>query len=307
MIEDFVAGDPMNEKIKWVKLTRHEISQLLKKAGYDVSRNIVRKLLKKNNFVKRKIQRKTSTGTFKDRDEQFKEISLIKNEFMKSENPVLSVDTKKKEYIGNLHRDGEVYCTQAIQSYDHDFKHLSEGKIVPHGIYDIKRNEGFINIGVNNETAFSITDSVKKWWNRKGKNNYPNAKEILMFFDAGGANSYRHNIFKHALQELSNKIQLPVRICHYPPYASKWNPIEHRVFPHVTRAMQGVKLESVEDAKNLIKKTTTKTGLKVVVDVTKKIYRKGLKVGMDVVEKINIEGHGRLDRLNYTISPTGKC
>lgn len=293
----------MDEKIKWIKLTRHQISMAMKKFGINVSRNIIRKLLKKHNFVKRKIQRKKATGQFKDRDQQFKNIEKIKEFFMSSNNPIISVDTKKKEKLGDLYRAGEVYCTQAIKSYDHDYPYLATGTIVPHGIYDIKRNEALINIGIDHETARSVCDSILLWWNKSGKINYTQANEILAFCDSGGANSYRHNIFKVELQNLTNAIGLPIRICHYPPYASKWNPIEHRVFPHVTRAMEGVKLESVEDAKNLIKKTETKTGLKVLVNTTKKIYKIGIKAAKEAIAKINIKTHGELAQLNYTISP----
>jgi len=293
----------MNEKIKWIKLTRYQISIEMKKLGINVSRNIIRKLLKKHKFVKRKIQKKTATGQFKDRDKQFKNIEKLKKVFMKSDNPILSVDTKKKEKLGNLSREGEVYCTQAIESYDHDYPYLATGTIVPHGIYDMKRNEALINIGLEHETARSICDSIKTWWNRTGKIKYPKAVEILIFCDAGGGNSYRHNIFKVELQNLTNAINLPIRICHYPPYASKWNPIEHKVFPHVTRAMEGVKLESIDDAKKLIAKTETKTGLKVLVNITKKIYKTGIKVAKEALDKLNITNHGELWQLNYTIAP----
>jgi len=222
---------------------------------------------------------------------------------MKSDNPILSIDTKKKEKLGNLYRDGQVYCTQAIETYDHDYPHLAKGIIVPHGIYDMKRNEALISIGLENETAEFICDSIKKWWNKLGKKYYPNASEILIFCDAGGANSYRHNVFKVALQNLATALNLTLRICHYPPYTSKWNPIEHRVFPHVSRAMEGVKLESVKDAKKLIENTETKTGLNVVVHTINKIYKTGIKVAKEVLDKINITKHGELGQLNYTIAP----
>jgi len=291
----------MNEKIKWTQLTRHQISVEMKKNGVLVSRNIVRKLLKKHAFVKRKMQKKKSTGDFQDRNKQFENINALKADFMDSDNPTLSIDTKKKEKLGNLHRQGEVYCTHVLESYDH--AHLSTGTIVPHGIYDMKRNEALITIGVSNETAKFICDSIKQWWNRMGKKHYPMANEFLIYCDAGGANSYRHHVFKFALQALSNAIYLPIRICHYPPYASKWNPIEHKVFPHVTRAMSGLKLESIEDVKNLIKVTKTKTGLKVLVNTSKKIYRTGIKITKEAISKINITTHETLKQLNYTISP----
>ena len=303
VIAEHIAGDPMDEKVKWVKLTRHQISTEMKKFGVRVSRNIVKKLLKKHKFVKRKIQRKQATGQFKDREAQFNNIKKVKQNFMKSKNPILSIDTKKKEKLGNLHRNGEVYCTQAIESYDHDYPYLAEGNIVPHGVYDVKRNEALINIGMDHETANSVCDSMLVWWNKIGKTHYAKATEILAFCDSGGANSYWHNIFKIELQNLTNKIGLPIRICHYPPYSSKWNPIEHRVFPHVTRSMSGVKLATINDAKKLIAKTETKTGLKVLVNTTKKIYRTGIKAAKEAIAEINIKTHGKLSRLNYTITP----
>lgn len=308
VVSAHTAGDPMNEKIKWTKLTRQQIGTEMKKRGVPVSRNIVGKLLKAHGFVKRKIQRKKATGEFQHRDKQFKAIEKTKSVFMLSNNPILSIDTKKKEKLGNLHRNGKVYCTQTLESFDHDYTQLSTGTIVPHGIYDIKRNEALITIGVSNETASFICDSVKGWWTKVGKKHYPTATEFLIYCDAGGANSYRHHVFKFALQKLANEINIPIRICHYPPYTSKWNPIEHKVFPHVTRAMEGVKLESLDDAKRLIKNTRTKAGLKVLVNTIRKIYQTGVRVTKEIMRQINIKTHGTLSQLNYTISPaTLKC
>lgn len=308
IIEPHVAGDPMNEKIKWVKLSRAEIREGMKKRGISINRNAIKKLLKKNGFVKRKIQRKKSTGEFKDRNKQFNNIEKLKTKFFHSKNPILSIDTKKKEKIGNLHRNGQVYCTQAIESYDHDYAHLSEMTVIPHGVYDMKRNEAFMNIGTGKETAEFVCDSVKKWWEHQGKSHYPDAKEILLLCDAGGANCYRHHVFKLALQNLANSIGLPIRISHYPPYSSKWNPIEHKVFPHVSRAMEGVKLESIESVKELIKKAKTKAGLKVFAQITRKVYKKKIFPIKSAIKKINIIKHGSLSQLNYTILPAvSKC
>lgn len=293
----------MNKNIRWIKLSRAEISKAMKKLGVLVSRNVVRRLLKKHQFVKRKIQRKKATGESKDREEQFNIISSKKKTFMRSSNPVISIDTKKKELLGNLHRDGSVYTTQVIESYDHDYGHLSQGKIVPHGIYDLKENKAHITIGLNNETAEFICYSIKNWWKTKGINSYPGAKKILILCDAGGANSYRHNIFKVELQKLSDAIGISLVISHYPPYTSKWNPIEHRVFPHVTRAMEGVVINSVNEAKDLIKKTKTEKGLEVTSSVVKKTFVKGKKAAKDFMNNIKIKFDSSVEYLNYTISP----
>lgn len=304
VIDAHIAGDPMNEKIRWLKLTRAEVSEKMREYGIKVSRNIVRKLMNKHKLVKRKMQRKKAIGQSADREEQFSNIIAEKEKFMQSDNPIISIDTKKKEQVGgNLHRNGSVYCTQAVETSDHDYPYLADLKIAPHGIYDMKKNKAYINIGTSHETAEFICDSLKKWWQNHGKHDYPKANEILIFCDSGGANSYRHNIFKVELQALVNEINIPVKIVHYPPYTSKWNPIEHRVFPHVTRAIEGVPLNTVYEAKNKIASTKTKTGLMVVTAVIEKTYKKGKEVAKDFMDRLKIKFGDSLPRLNYTIYP----
>lgn len=304
VIAEYIAGDPMNDKIRWVKLTRSEISDKMKELGIKVSRNIVKKLLKKHKFVKRKMQRKRSTGKSADREKQFNNIIAAKDQFMNSDNPILSIDTKKKEQIGgNLYRDGQVYCTQAIEVSDHDYSHLANLKIAPHGIYDIKQNKAHINIGISSETAEFVCDSLKNWWLNHGKEAYQAANEILIFCDAGGANSYRHHVFKVELQRLANEINMPVKVVHYPPYTSKWNPIEHRVFPHITRALNGVPLNTITEAKSRIESAKTKTGLTVTANVIQKTYETGKKIAKDFMQNIKIKFGESVPKLNYTISP----
>jgi len=304
VIAEHIAGDPMDPNIRWVKLTRSEISDQIKQLGISVSRNIVKKLMKKHGFVKRKMQRKRSTRKSIDRDQQFKNIIAEKEKFMSSDNPIISIDTKKKELVGgNLHRDGSVYCTQAIEASDHDYSHLADLKIAPHGIYDIKQNKAHINIGTSAETAGFVCDSLQNWWLTIGKNAYPKAQEILIFCDAGGANSYRHNIFKYEAQKLVNTINIPLKIVHYPPYTSKWNPIEHRVFPHVTRALAGVPLNTLNEAKTRIESAKTKTGLTVTANIMTKIYEKGKKVAKGFMKNLKIKVGESVPKLNYTIFP----
>ncbi len=303
VIEEHIAGDPMNENIRWVKLTRAEISDLMKKEGVLVSRNIVRKLLKKHKLVKRKIQRNRACGKDADRNQQFEIIAEKKARYLSSDNPVISVDTKKKEMLGNLHRSGETFCTQALETYDHDYAHLSSGKIAPHGIYDVGTNLGHITINASHETADFVCDSIQLWWNNTGIKAYPDATEILILCDAGGANSYRHHLFKVSLQNLANTLNKTLVISHYPPYTSKWNPIEHRLFPHVTRALAGVPLLSEVEAQERIKKTKTTTGLKVSCDIIKKTYETGKRATKAMVEKLNIEFDELLGKFNYSIAP----
>jgi hypothetical protein len=223
---------------------------------------------------------------------------------MNSDNPVISIDTKKKEQVGgNLHRNGSVYCTQAIEVSDHDYAHLATLKIAPHGIYDIKQNTAHVSIGTGSETAEFICDSLKNWWLTKGKEAYPKADEILVLCDSGGANSYRHNIFKVEVQALANEINIPLKIVHYPPYTSKWNPIEHRLFPHITRALEGVPLHTVNEAKNRIESAKTKTGLTVTAAIIHKAYATGKTVSKDFMTSMRIKFSDSVSRLNYTIYP----
>lgn len=298
------AGDPMKENVKWTNLTRAKIIIEMGKKGIKVSKNIVKKLLKKHKFVKRKMQKMLPTGTPKDRNKQFLNIAKLRKQYDKSDNPIISIDAKKKEEIGNLYRDGKLECIEAIEVFDHDFPHLAEGKVNLYTIYDLKNNEAFVYIGTSHDTADFVCDAIKAWWNARGKRKYPNATSILTLADSGGSNSSRHHVFKESLQGLANNIGIEIRMAHYPPYTSKWNPVEHRVFPHITRAMSGVVLESIELVKILVKTTTTKTGLKVFAQISKKIYVTGKKVAKDFYDNANIKFYGKSRGLNYAVSPT---
>ena len=301
ILKDHTAGDPMDEKVKWTSLRVSEIAKALKKKGYRVSRNIARKLLKKHGYAKRKAVKSQSTGEFKERDRQFKKIFRLRGKYERAGNPVISVDTKKKERLGNLYRDGQLYCLEEEVVYDHDYAHLSEGTVIPHGIYDLKHNDAMINIGTSADTGEFACDSIKLWWEQIGCERYKNATSLLILVDSGGSNSYRHHIFKDELQSLVNSIGLEIRIAHYPPYASKWNPIEHRLFPHVTRAMAGVIFRSYELVKNLIGRTHTKNGLQVTVNIIDKVYEKSKKASADLYENGTIIFDKVLGNLNYKV------
>ena len=303
VLRNHTAGDPMDEKVKWTNLTRSEIREKMQKKGIKLSKNIIKKLLKKNGFVKRKALKKTSTGNHENRDQQFININNKRAEYMNSINPIISIDAKKKEFIGNLYRDGSLETTEPILVYDHDFPQLADGKVNIYSIFDLKNNESFVNIGTSHDTSDYVCDSIKIWWNTIGKNRFPNATSILILADGGGSNSSRHHLFKESLQNLANKLGLELRMAHYPPYTSKWNPIEHRVFPHITRSLSGVVLSSISLIKELIKKTTTKTGLKVFTRVSKKTYETGKKVASDFYEHANIKFDLVLGNWNYVVNP----
>jgi len=239
ILQEHTAGDPMNEQVKWTNLSVEAIRKRLQEGGITVSRNIVRKLLKKHDYVKRKALKKKAAGGHVNRNAQFERIKELRQDYETAGNPVISVDTKKKELLGNLYRDGRLYTRETLEVSDHDFPSLADGVVIPHGIYDVVRNEATVNIGTSRDTGEFACDSIGHWWTTQGQHAYPNATSLLMLMDGGGSNSSRHYLFKQDLQALANTLGIPIRVAHYPPYTSKWNPIEHRLFPHVTRALQG--------------------------------------------------------------------
>ena len=301
VLSENTAGNPMNEDVKWTNLTKAKIITMMAKRGIKISRNIVRKLLKKNKFVKRKAQKSTSTTQHKDRDKQFKNISKARDEYESSDNPIISIDTKKVEKIGNLYRDGKLECTEPNKVYDHDFPSLASGKIIPYTVFDMKNNEAFVYIGTTFDTSELACDAIKIWWNTLGIKRYPRATSILCLADGGGSNSSHSDLFKADLQHLANEIKVDLRMAHYPPGASKWNPIEHKVFPHITRSLSGVILKSINLAQELISKTSTLAGLKVFTRISKKIYEKGRSVADDFYTDAKIIFSKTLGDWNYMV------
>ncbi|GAW87183.1 conserved hypothetical protein [Bathymodiolus platifrons methanotrophic gill symbiont] len=303
LIKKHTAGNPMDETQKWTNLTRANMSDLLAREGFKVSRNVVRKLLKNNGYVKRKPLKNKAGGGHVDRNSQFERIAELKDIYTAEGNPILSVDTKKKEKIGNLSREGKIYTTETIEVYDHDFPSLAEGVAVPHTVYDQARNEAYVTVGTSRDTSEFACDSLRHWWYNYGILYYANATSILMLMDGGGSNSSRHYIFKQDLQALATEIGVEIRVAHYPPYTSKWNPVEHKAFPHITRALQGVVLTSHQLTKELIETTTTKKGLKVFASILNRIYETGRKVAKGFKESMTIIFDEFLGQWNYVTVP----
>lgn len=303
ILKEHTAGDPMDEKVKWTNLSVKEIGKRLKEKGIEVSRNIVRKLLKKHDYRKRKALKKKATGQSKNRNEQFERIAELRKEYEEVGNPVVSVDTKKKESLGNLYREGTLYTRETIEVYDHDFPSLAEGVAIPHTIYDVVQNSAYVNIGTSKDTSEFACDSIRRWWNWRGRYDYPEATSILMLMDGGGSNSSRQYLFKQDLQRLADTIGIEIRVAHYPPYTSKWNPVEHRVFPHITRSLQGVVLKDHQTVKELVAKTTTETGLKVKATILDKVYETGRTVIEGFKESMRIVFDEYLGQWNYVASP----
>ncbi len=308
VLKNNIAGDPMQEEAVWTNLSYNAIVQkLAEKHGIYVSTKVIRQLLKNHRYGRRKAQKKMTMKEVANRDEQFENIARLRIEYEGSKyNPIISIDTKKKENLGNFYRDGHLYTRAEIETYDHDFKTFAEGVVIPHGIFDIKQNKGFINIGISKETGEFACDSLGNWWYQEGQYEYPNAFSILILCDGGGSNSSRHYLFKEDISKLSDEIGIEIRIAHYPPYTSKYNPIEHRLFPHVTRACQGVIFKNVETVKELIEKAKTTKGLKVTVQIIDKLYETGRKVTENFKENMKIHFDDYLPQWNYRVIPNGK-
>ena len=230
----------MSAEVKWTNLSRRQIARRMSELGTPVSRDVVSQLLRKHGYRKRKALKKKSMGHHRDRNAQFEKITRLKKKYLNAGLPVISIDTKKKELLGDFYRDGQIDAQETIEVNDHDFGSAGSGVVIPHGVYDIGRNQGFLHLNTSHDTSELACDSIATWWEQHGRTDYPRAKKLLVLCDGGGSNSATRYVFKEELQNLANRLGIEIRIAHYPPYCSKYNPIEHRLFPHVTRACRGV-------------------------------------------------------------------
>ena len=240
--------------------------------GYDISRYFVRQILDSLGLRERSFYKDLPMKEVKNRDEQFQRISSIREEAEAIGLPIISIDTKKKEMIGNFKRDGKALCNGPLKSLDHDFSTFSDGQIVPHGIYDVTRNEGYMTLGISHDTSKFVCDNIARVWREHLKEQYPNARTLVILCDGGGSNSSSHRIVKQDLMDLANKLGIRLLMVHYPPYCSKFNPIEHRLFSQITRSWSGAPLMSLQNAADRAAMTTTKKGLKVHVHINSKTY-----------------------------------
>lgn len=304
VLRDHTAGDPMRQEVKWTNLTRREICRRLAERGTPAGKRVVKQLLKKHGYVKRKAQKTQTMGPrHPDRNAQFENIARLKREYLQAGEPVISMDTKKKELLGNFYREGKLYTREVIGVFDHDFPGAASGVVFPHGLYDVGLNRGHINLGTSHETSEFACDSVERWWRQEGCQRYPQAKRLLLLCDGGGSNSARRYVFKEALEGLAQRLGLEIRVAHYPPYCSKYNPIEHRLFPHVTRACQGVVFHTAQIVRSLMEKTSTSNGLQVTVDILDKVYDTGRKCAKGFKQNMKILFDDLLPQWNYRAIP----
>lgn len=297
------AGDPMTG-LKWTRKTTTKISEELRSLGLDVSPNTVGRLLKEMNFSLRVNHKKISHGPRKDRDLQFAYITKQRKSFAKKGCPVVSVDAKKKELLGNFKNPGRVWSREAIPVNDHDFPSLASGRAIPYGIYDTLANRGSVFVGVSHETPVFSVASIAKWWRYEGQAHYRDAEQLLILADAGGSNGCNRRAWKTELQEkLCDRFGLAVTVCHYPTGASKWNPIEHRLFSEIQKNWAGHPLDSYETTLNYIRTTKTSTGLKVKAYLDKKYYPTKIKTSDEQMDQLLICIHETLPKWNYTLLP----
>ena len=308
MAED-TAGDPVSG-CKWTRKTTAKIAQQLKRVGIPVSPNTVARLLKQMDFSLRVNLKCLESGLRKPPDPelrnlQFHYIHRQVRDYLAQELPVISVDTKSRELIGPFHQAGQRWSQQPIRVLDHDFPSDSEGVAIPYGIYDLSLNEGFVCVGTSYDTSEFAVDSICKWWSRIGSRRYPQADRFLILADCGGSNGYRTRLWKHRLQvALCDRFGLEVKVCHYPPGASKWNPIEHKLFSFISNNWAGQPLRDYETVLKFIRTTQTSTGLTVRAAISRKRYAKGTKITDEQMRQITLRPHTKRPQWNYSICPS---
>jgi len=303
VLQEFTAGDPMREGVLWTNLSLRALSKRLAELGTPAGRRIIRRLLRKLNVGRRTARKKKTMGHHPDRNAQFENIARLRREYGDAGDPVISMDTKKKELLGNFHRPGTTYTAQTVETFDHDFGSAGHGKLIPHGIYDQARGHAHINLNTSHDTGELCCDSIALWWEEHGRAAYPQATRLLILCDGGGSNSATQYLFKEDLQRLANRLGLELRVAHYPPYCSKHNPIEHRVFPHITRACQGVIFHGIDIAKQFIERTQTNSGLRVTVSILEGVYATGRKCAEDFKATMKIIFDKHLPKWNYRAVP----
>jgi hypothetical protein len=297
------AGDPISG-LKWTRKTTKKISEALKRLDIDVSRNTVGRLLKQMDFRLRVNYKKRSRVSAPERDKQFRYIKRTRSAFTRRGEPVMSIDSKKKELVGNFKNAGVAWKQKPVETLDHDFPSDAEGVAIPYGLYDTGANRGFVVVGTSRETPAFAVDCLVKWWRFEGQKRYPHTERILILADCGGGNSSRSRVWRARLQsEFCDRYGIKVTVCHYPPGSSKWNDVEHLLFSRISNNWAGEPLDSYEKILKFIRTTTTDTGLKVRAFLSRKNYPKGGSISDQEMKTLSIKTHTTRPKWNYTISP----
>jgi hypothetical protein len=304
VIEDAIRGDP-EAPLRWVSRSQRNIVEALRRQGFKVSQRLIGQLLRELKYSCQ-ANRKTREGTnHPDRNAQFEHINATVKAAIAAGEPAISVDTKKKELVGDFKNGGRELRRQGDPEpvRVHDFEIKSLGKVAPYGVYDIAANEGWVNVGIDADTAAFAVESIRRWWQRLGKARYPNARCLTITADCGGSNGVRLRLWKRELQRFADETGLAVTVAHLPPGTSKWNRIEHRLFAYISQNWRGKPLVSHYVIIQLIAATTTETGLTVTCDIDRNSYPKGIEVTDAEMAALNIQRNAFHGDWNYTISP----
>lgn len=304
LVEPETAGDPMSEQ-KWVRSSLRSLSARLTAAGHPISPPTVGRLLSEMDYALHVNAKKVEARPdHADRDRQFTYLTEMRNTFIAAGLPVISVDTKKKELIGNFKNAGQAWGLSAEAVNTHDFPQDAEGRAVPYGIYDLIHNQGTVYVGSSADTPQFAVDAIARWWEERGRRVFPHADHMLILADSGGSNGCRPRLWKAQLQEqLSDRLGLTVTVCHYPTGCSKWNPIEHRLFSHISLNWAGKPLRTWEVLLGYLRGTTTTTGLQVDAFRLEGLYETGQRVSDVAMEALNMTRHTVCPTWNYTIRP----
>ena len=304
LVEPTTRGDPMSP-LRWTTKSTYRLSDELKHQGHEVSQRTVCDLLAKMGFSLQSTRKTKEGGDHADRDAQFAHIAKTVADYQATGDPVISVDTKKKELIGDFKNAGREYqpigTPEQVRVYD--FIDPQLGKVAPYGVYDLTTNTGWVNVGIDHDTAEFAAESIRRWWYEMGKAVYPSARRLLITADCGGSNGYRVRLWRRELQKLADELQLSIEVSHFPPGTSKWNKIEHRMFCHITANWRGRPLTSREVVVNLIGSTTTNQGLRIKATLDENTYAPGIKVSDEELATLAIERNDFHGEWNYKLRP----
>jgi len=305
LLEPYTKGDPMNP-LRWTSKSMRVLEKALEQKGYTISDTTIAEILKTQGYSLQANRKELAiTPSHADRNLQFEYINKSAIEHMAAGQPVISIDAKKKENIGNFKNNGAEYSRkgEAVKVLDHDFPIKELGKATPYGVYDIMKNAGFVNVGISSDTAEFAVESIKRWWYEMGREAYPEASRIYITADSGGSNGFRVKLWKVKLQELANELGMTLKISHFPAGTSKWNKIEHRLFSFISKNWRGKPLISLAVIVSLIGATTTETGLTVKCVVDQNEYKKGVEVSDEELANVNLHKDVFHGEWNYSIMP----
>lgn len=305
LIADATAGDPISG-LRWTHKSTRKLAAALRQEGFMVSANTVARLLKAQGYSLRTNRKHLARTHEPERDRQFRHIARLRRRFQNQGNPAVSIDTKKKELVGQFKNPGRTWRRKATDVWDHDFPNLAHGRAIPFGVYDGQINTGFVVVGTSKETPDFAGTALSRWWEDHGRWCYPQARHWLVTADCGGANNVRTWGWKWALQQVADHWDVAITVAHYPPGASKWNPIEHRLFSQISANWQGEPLRDYETILNFIRTTTTTTGLRCRAVLDPTVYQHGVTITAEQKSAIRIRRSRVLPQWNYTIYPRPK-